>query len=75
MIWFILAYLAFHAFCGIYDYGRSFAYFQREYPTIAAESYWRDFWVCALLAVAGPGAILGSLSAGIYRPHHGFKWH
>ena len=58
--------------CGVIDYGLSFAYFQRGYPSLAAELYWTDLTRCAAMAIFGPFSLFATFILGIRG--YGFKW-
>lgn len=58
--------------CGVLDYGISFAYFQRNWPTLSEKNYYKDMRHSAIMALAGPCALVGTWVAGCYG--HGFKW-
>lgn len=59
--------------CGFLAYGVSFAYFQREYPELAAKDYILDRCIsatCGLLG--GPFTLIVALM--MCYPWRGFKW-
>lgn len=43
--------------CGVLAYGINVAYFQRKFPSIAAEKYREDCAMAVLIAAAGPIAL------------------
>lgn len=48
--------------CGIETYGRTFAYFQRKYPTMAEEKYSSDILFCGIICfTCGPIVTVVSL--------------
>ena len=70
----IVLYVVFHIACGVYDFGRSFAWLQNISPNAAKNRYVSDFIFCVIMAFLGPIAILASWRSGFYRPNYGFKW-
>lgn len=59
--------------CGVASWGLSFAYYQRNWPTIAAETYFTD-----LLSAACIGLLLGPIALVSFLVHvatstHGFR--
>ncbi len=65
--------------CSVADYGFNFAYFQREYPTIAEEHYKEDIIMCAITSLAGPASLIGTILMWIIRGKfplfkHGIKF-
>ena len=68
MVFFALFWLA----CGVIDYGLIFAYFQREYPSLAEEDYCKHIFNALLGIPFGLAALLSSCTLGYYK--HGFKW-
>ena len=58
--------------CGIVSYGYNFAYYQREYPSLAEKEYKRDMMVCIFLSVFGPINLLVMMDSDEYR--HGIKF-
>lgn len=58
--------------CGVLAYGWTFAYMQREYPTIAVEHRADDRGFALFMAVLGPIGLAVTLTVcGI---KHGLKW-
>lgn len=65
--------LALWLITGVVNYGGTFAFFQREFPNSARESYREDMLFAALMSLSGPFAFLASfLFSGFYK--HGFKF-
>jgi hypothetical protein len=65
----VIGWLAFF----IFNWGYSFAYWQREYDKIADEMHVADLLFSILfLGLLGPCAIVQMLI--LMRPFHGFKW-
>ncbi len=50
--------------CGVIAYGRTFAHFQRKYPTLAAEYVDEDQIFALAMAAIGPFGLLISLIMG-----------
>ncbi len=67
-----LAVLLVWLICGILAYGLTFAYFQRQYPTLAETEYESDFRFALSAGMAGPIGLGVCLLSGDWR--HGFKW-
>jgi hypothetical protein len=65
---FVIAWIA----CGIYNYGRSFAYFQRKYPNLANMDYKDDKCYAIINGIAGFLALPAVLI--VCSPSYGFKW-
>ncbi len=61
--------------CGVVNYGFTFAYFQRKYPTLAENDYKRDRNMARWFALGGIPGLIGSWIAarGEYSKY-GFKW-
>ena len=71
----LLLYFVFHFACGILSYGASLAHFQREFPTIAAESFNGDRGFCAVFSILGPIWFLVSLiGSGWFKYGFMFAW-
>lgn len=68
----LLCIVVFWVVCGILAYGLNFAYFQKHYPTIAAESYEADKRDSIIISFAGPIGLIVvfCFDCGKY----GFKW-
>lgn len=64
---FIIGYIIFYIICGILSYGFLFAYFQREYPTIAKKKFGRDSVFAHIMALFGPIALLDIFLTGTYK--------
>ena len=47
--------------CGIIHYGISLAFYQREWPSIAEETYNRDVSMVFFMSLFGPIALLAAL--------------
>lgn len=56
----------------IFVYGFTFAYFQKEWPSIATELYYEDVEVAITMAVFGPIGLLVLLATGSMK--HGMKF-
>ncbi len=63
--------LAIWIVCGIYNYGRSFAFWWRWMPSLQKGDREKECWERAIFAaVAGPIATPTIL----FQKHYGFKW-
>jgi hypothetical protein len=58
--------------CGVWASGRTFAYFQDEYPELAKEYYKSDLMNARLVILFGPFVVPAILL--ICRPSHGWRW-
>ena len=59
------------AVCGFLAYGRTLAYFQRNWPDIADKGRAADIYKACLMAVIGP---IGLVIAMLLSDSHGFMW-
>lgn len=59
--------------CSILSYGLVFAYFQREWPTLAKKDYTDDKLKCLMLSLFGPFSLIASLIMTRFG-RHGIKW-
>lgn len=59
--------------CSILAYGGSFAYYQRNYPTLAKQSYRQEMGICMIMSlIGGPISLLvTTFTSGFFE--HGFK--
>lgn len=56
--------------CGFFAYGKTFAYFQRKYPLIAAMDEESDRAFALLMAITGPVGLIVAL----LKSEHGMGW-
>ena len=69
--WYWLAIgLVIWAVCGIFAYGHTLAYFQREWPSLADGYRDSDVRTAWLIAASGPIGLAITMASG----HHGFMW-
>lgn len=71
MIYILAAILTAWIGAGVAATGWAFAYFQRNWPALRAESFRRDRWEYTLVCIAGGPLALGP-SYGLRR--HGWLW-
>lgn len=58
---------------GVFAFGGTLGYFQREYPESAVEDYWSDFLLACFLGLTGfSGFLVCWLKGGF---EHGLKFH
>jgi len=69
MVLFILGWLL----CGILNYGLMFAYWQREFPSLAEDAYEEDRMHSLVSSLAGPCALIACLYHTEFGKH-GFKF-
>lgn len=72
MIWTLLTLIVIWIICGILAYGRSLAFWQREFPTLAKRDYTGDRNMSLLIAVLGPIGFFLSCVIGYAR--HGLMY-
>ena len=60
--------------CGVLHYGMDFAYFQRQYPTLARKDHRRDRLTAFLQSLVGPIALIGEVLFLWNKPKHGLKF-
>ena len=58
--------------CGILNYGFVFAYFQKEYPSLAEKNYQKDLWFALTLIPFGMMSLLVTIICKYYI--HGIKF-
>ena len=58
--------------CGAFAYALMFAYFQREFPSIAQRDYRIDIFRSCFVALCGPLGLLATML--ITGAKHGLKW-
>jgi hypothetical protein len=72
MIWLLVAAAVWGA-CGVYAYGLTFAYSQREFARIADEDRSSDRCFAIVVGACGPLGLLAAL-INSERCKHGLKW-
>ena len=60
--------------CGVISYGMTFAYFQREFPTLAEEHYRKHVGSALSSVFFGLIGILAIVACGWRWRKHGLKW-
>jgi len=71
-MWIIIG-IALWVICGVLSYGITFAFYQKQFPTIAKEHYDAHKSFATKMAMFGPINLLAALIVyGGYK--HGFKW-
>lgn len=70
----VILYALFHLVCGVLAYGFHFAYFQRQYPTLAVREMWDDVFGATIAGICGPVGLYSTWDCGfakhglLYRP-------
>ena len=63
-IWTIYAIAVIWIICGVFSYGFTFAYFQREWPPIAEQGVREDRWFAFMTSFLGPVMLIIEAFAG-----------
>lgn len=58
--------------CGVFAYGGTFAYFQRNWPLLARDQYWMDMIFSLFIGLGGPAGLLPTVVLSQFR--HGLKF-